>query len=195
MKGKGVEHVKASQLIYENPDKRTDYGNYRYMGGDAEKGYWESKSNVIIAFRGTVTKQDVKTDLALAAGALKTTNRYKRDLAFTKKIMDKAKVPVILTGHSLGGSIATEIGRSLKLRAFVYNPGASVKEKIRGKIDKAACLIKKKGKRCKIAKLVNIERTIADPVSILGKNNVNVKHVIPKKLNVHSISNFDSGNL
>jgi hypothetical protein len=194
-KGTGPAHVKASQLIYKPLNQRGNFGNYQYKTGDAEKAYWENPTEIIIAFRGTVNKQDVKTDAILAVGQLKSSSRYKRDLIFTKRIMKITNKKIILTGHSLGGAIAKNIANELGLKAYIYNAGSGPREALGAKLDKVACTFNKKGKRCRKAKLVQHERTIGDPVSILGKKGVNVKHILPKKLNVHSIDNFDSGGL
>tara|TARA_R110002126_G_scaffold2572_2_gene14416 strand:+ start:275 stop:985 length:711 start_codon:yes stop_codon:yes gene_type:complete len=189
-KGSGLEHARFSSEIYKKPKDRQDVQDYKYMGGDSEKGYWQSTKNIIISYRGTVTKQDVKTDALLAVGALKASSRFKKDLSFAKRILKIANVPVIITGHSLGGSIATEIGRELGLKVWAYNAGVGPRQAVRNKTDKIACLLNKKGKKCRKAKLVNHERTFGDPVSILGRKGMNTKHVIPKKINVHSVDNF-----
>ena len=189
--GSGPEHARFSSEIYEKPADRKDVKDWKYMGGTAQHGYWENESKIIIAYRGTVDKADVKTDAVLAVGMLKKTARYKKSLAYAKKIMKNAKVPVTIVGHSLGGSIASEVGKELNLKVWAYNPGKGPKEHATDKIDKIACALKSKSSRCKKAKLVNTVRTIGDPVSILGKKGVNVKHVVPKHLNVHSISNFE----
>ena len=190
MKGKGPEHARFSSEIYKKPKERQSVQIYKYKGGDAEQGYWESPSKIVIAYRGTVNKADIKTDAVLAVGLLKKSKRYKKSLAFAKKIMKKATVPVEIVGHSLGGSIATEVARELNLKSFVYNPGMSLKENVRSKIDKAACAIKPRGKRCKVAKLTNVERTRLDPISHLGRKGVNVKHVRQKKADPHTIANW-----
>jgi hypothetical protein len=189
-KGSGPEHARFSSEIYKKPNLRSDVQDYKYIDGDAEKGYWQSPRDIIIAYRGTVNKQDVKTDALLAAGALKASSRFKRDLNYAKRILKIAKVPVITSGHSLGGAIATEVGRELGLKVWAYNPGASVKENVRNKTDKIACLLNKKGKKCRKAKLVNVERTRLDPISHLGRKGVNVKHVKQKKLDPHTIDNW-----
>jgi len=189
--GKGPEHARFSSEIYKKPKERQSVQNYEYKEGDSDQGYWESPEKIVIVFRGTTNTADVKTDAVLAVGLLKKTKRYKKSLAFAKKIMRKAKDKnVEIAGHSLGGSIAAQVGLDLNLKSFVYNPGASVKENVKSKIDKIACAIKPKGKRCKKAKSVTVERTLGDPVSVLGKHHPNTKTIIPSKINVHGISNF-----
>jgi len=189
-KGSGPEHARFSSEIYKKPEDRQDVKEYKYISGNAEEGYWKSPAKIVIAFRGTTNKADVKTDAILAVGALKKSSRYKKSLAFAKKILKNATVPVEVSGHSLGGSLASEVARELGLKSFTYNPGVGPREAIRAKVDKAACLIRKKGKRCKRSKNHEVQRTLADPVSILGKDHPNTKTIIPKHLNVHSIKNF-----
>lgn len=80
----------------------------------------------VLAYRGTVPSnpEDVLTDVALAAGKLKRTPRYVRSLAMARSLQNSvAKNALVLTGHSLGGSLALWAARALGLRAAGFNPG------------------------------------------------------------------------
>lgn len=189
-KGGDLIHARIAEAVYNTPETRQSIGKYKYIGGDPERAIYESPKEVIAGLRGTTTKKDVGTDVILSVGALRKSARYKRDKKFIQELMKRTNKQIILSGHSLAGSIVNELSRELGLTVWAYNPGMSVKEAARGKLDKAACLIKPKGKRCRKAKKINIERTYGDPVSVMGRDSVNIKHIRPKKINVHSISNF-----
>jgi len=194
LKGRGLEHARFASEVYKKPFMRKDVGGWKYKGGDDTRGFWESPTQVILAFRGTTTKEDVGTDIALGGFSIKKTFRYKRDLRFARQVLGiakKLKKELVLTGHSLGGALATEIARVLHIKAVVYNAGFGPREAVRAKADKIACLVKPKGKKCRKAQLIEHERTFGDPVSILGRHGVKTKHIVPKKLNVHSIDNFE----
>ena len=188
--GTGLIHAKIAEAVYKNPNDRTAIDKYKYMGGDDERAIFESPSEIILGLRGTSNRSDVATDAALAIGRLTSTKRYKRDKRFLKNLIKKNTKKIILAGHSLAGSIVSELSREFNLEVWAYNAGFGPREAARAKIDKVACIIKKKGKRCKKTKLINHERTIGDPVSILGKSHPGIKTIMPKILNTHSISNW-----
>ena len=97
-----------------------------YKGGDIGEGYVKDNSlsngdyqtyynpgnnKLIFSVTGTHKLRDVGTDLWLAFGGLKQTNRYKQADRALKKAKDKYKpAATSVTGHSLGGSIAQGIG-------------------------------------------------------------------------------------
>ena len=193
--GAGLIHARIAEAVYNPPADRKDIGEYKYKSGDSERAVFESDTEIIIGMRGTTSFEDIKTDAALAVGALKKTARYKRDKKFVKSMIKKNsnKKKIILAGHSLAGTIVSELSREFGLEVWSYNAGAGPKENLRAKVEKVACVVKPNGKRCKKTKLINAERTIADPVSILGKDHPNTKTIVPNKLNVHSISNWTDG--
>jgi len=85
-----------------------------------------SSNPVIVAFRGTVpnSRQDIATDVALAAGQLRQTPRYQRTLKQAKKAVNKyPHRPVVFTGHSLGGTLALWAGREYRAPVVAFNPG------------------------------------------------------------------------
>lgn len=93
----------------------------------------------IIAFRGTDpsklhrAKRDIPADIALGVG---NTNSD-RFVQARKKISEfHRKHPgkhVTLTGHSLGGTIAEELGRERNLDTAVFNPGRQLLGKVEQK--------------------------------------------------------------
>jgi hypothetical protein len=70
--------------------------------------------------------KDIGTDINLAFGRLKETERYKDDKrAFNDALAKYNEDRVVLAGHSLGGTIASGIGRGQD-RIISLNKGATV---------------------------------------------------------------------
>jgi hypothetical protein len=98
-----------------------------------QKVYFNPKTKKILyTIAGTHNIYDVGTDLYLALGKLKDTKRYKE----AKKILEKARkyypsnTGVDVVGHSLGGTIASGIGKG-KDNIISYNKGATIGQKSR----------------------------------------------------------------
>lgn len=70
--------------------------------------------------------KDIRTDVHLAFGGLKGTDRYKSDKsAFNKALNKYDEKEVVLAGHSLGGTIASGIGRGSD-KIYTLNKGATI---------------------------------------------------------------------
>ena len=70
--------------------------------------------------------KDIWTDVNLAVGNLKNTSRYKSDKKAFNSALDKYdERSVVLAGDSLGGTIASGIGRS-KDKIYTFNKGATI---------------------------------------------------------------------
>jgi len=84
----------------------------------------------VVAFKGTDPKRvvDLYTDIRLAAGHLGDTARIARSRASLKAIQQALPgYKLVLTGHSLGGSIAREVSNHPGVeRAVGFNTGYSV---------------------------------------------------------------------
>ena len=69
---------------------------------------------IIIAYRGTDSIDDLKSDVWLAMTGLPYRKKLSDALAFYTKIQDaNPNSTIILTGHSLGGHIATYVGMKI----------------------------------------------------------------------------------
>jgi hypothetical protein len=82
----------------------------------------------IVAFRGTKTLADVRTDGSLALGNLRHTPRFIRSQADLRHAITNLGTgyDVYTTGHSLGGSLAEEVTHP-KVRSTVsFNPGRGI---------------------------------------------------------------------
>ena len=89
--------------------------------------------HIILAVRGTdgsnklgQRTDDLRTDLQLALGKLRFTNRYLGSKAVLDNIIeDFPQIRIILTGHSLGAAIANQLSIDYKLPAILFNTGSS----------------------------------------------------------------------
>ena len=88
--------------------------------------YDKKKKKLLVSVAGTHNLSDVGTDLYLAAGHLKDTNRFKE----AENVLNKAKVKygvdsATVVGHSLGGSVSQYIAGS-KDKAYTLDKGATI---------------------------------------------------------------------
>lgn len=105
----------------------------------------------LVVHRGTQGFQDIVTDIKLATGLLKTTNRYKH----SKKIANEAAklrpdYETTHLGHSLGGALARNVAKKGQ-KVVTYNTAVTPQD----------FLVRGKGKE------VNI-RSALDPVSLFA---------------------------
>lgn len=95
------------------------------------RAYFNKDENkLLITYRGTKNLiNDVPTDISILLGTLKNTDRYKS----SKKLYDKAKEKynpsqTTIIGDSLGGSLASEVGRTSNDQVLTFNKGAGLLE-------------------------------------------------------------------
>ena len=100
--------------------------------GNEQVYYNPQNKDLLVNVAGTHNFSDIGTDVYLAFGGLKKTNRYKE----ADKVLQKAKAKydenkVIVTGDSLGGSIAQGIGKKTD-KVYTYNAGYTIGQKTKG---------------------------------------------------------------
>jgi hypothetical protein len=80
----------------------------------------------IIGFRGTASKGDLYDDFKLSMkGNDGDFPRAQEGIAFTQQyLQDNPEMIIQLTGHSLGGAIAREVGQALGLGIITFNAAA-----------------------------------------------------------------------
>ena len=100
-----------------NPDSearlvKDGYVKDKDLSNGNEQTYYNGKTNKLLYnTTGSHNIKDFFTDAYLLAGKIKDTSRYKESEATLKKARDKYKnAETTLTGHSLGGRIASDLG-------------------------------------------------------------------------------------
>jgi len=126
------ETLKASYA--DAATQKTSLGRYGYqrddeLSNDNQQVYYNPiKQKIIYDVAGTHNLKDVGTDLYLAAGHLKDTNRYKEAAATLQKAKDKYHPKeTVGTGHSLGGAV---VGYLPVDKAYTLDKGATIGQSI-----------------------------------------------------------------
>lgn len=92
--------------------------------------YNKDKNKLLHTISGTKSLKDIGTDLYLGLGLLKSTDRYKQSDDILKKAREKYKPDkVSVVGSSLGGAIASKIGKRND-NIITYNKPSLFNEKI-----------------------------------------------------------------
>jgi hypothetical protein len=127
--------LKASYA--DTATQKTSLGKYGYQRDDdlsnhnQQVYYNPIQHKILYDIAGTHNLSDVGTDLYLAAGHLKDTNRYKEADSTLKKAKSKYGVSeATVTGHSLGGSIAGYVANKQD-KVITLDKGATIGQPIR----------------------------------------------------------------
>ena len=169
-----LKYAKFSKEAYvDTENRKLEIESYFYdiNKSDTTTAIYIHDKNMIIAFRGTAGLNDIGSDISIVKGNVENDERFKRDLETAMKYKDTFRL--ILTGHSLGGSIAKYVSDKLSVPAYLYNAGAGLNY-----------LNSMKNP------LVKSYKVIGDPISYLG-NDTNTYLINGKpNLNPHTIDNF-----
>jgi hypothetical protein len=150
----------------------------------------KSSDKIIIAIRGTDDKnitgnriRDFINDYGIAVGQDERVYRKATVEDVVKKVIKRfSKEQVILTGHSLGGWVATKISKDLGVKAVVFNIGSSLMDDRTDKNENVTHYTTN-----------DAFRGIVDPLSISSVLRDDYRTVKVKKkegLGVHTIDNF-----
>jgi len=158
--------------------------------------YKSTRTNeIVISVRGTDLKskdtryKDLRTDIGIAAGVSKFGKRNAQITKLVRKVRrDFPDTKPVLTGHSLGARIASDVAKKEEIPAVVYNKGSSPMDIIGYLKDKLFG-----AKKHDITHFNTNKGLVVDPVSISsavlsGDENEIVKQ--KKGNNPHSLTNF-----
>ena len=142
-------------------------------------------TRVVVSFRGTCPKKldDILTDIFLTFGREHETDRFKLADEKIRKLHEKFPlVPIVVCGHSLGGTQAIYVSKKYNLPSFTYNPAQGISESYIRDINQFP--------------KIRVFRVVNDPVScIAGMENVKGITLFPIVSNIsmmknHSLENF-----
>lgn len=129
VRNQDANYLRATENSYRKPDKRRNFGGYKLNEdlSNPEVAVYvnDSEKKVIVAFRGSVNFKDLMTDLKLAVGGIKSTERYADTVNLVRKIRDMYEgYKIEYTGHSLGGTLAIEMNLlNPTSKSVVFNAG------------------------------------------------------------------------
>ena len=91
------------------------------------------EKKVITSFRGTNDKHDVATDLTAVVSGNKKNNKYFKTALKKQNMLSEAypEYDKIITGHSLGGSVAEYVNKKAKEKpneVFTYSKGIGLQD-------------------------------------------------------------------
>ena len=171
MKGYNLDEGLSNhnQQVYYNPNNK----KLLYSVTGTHKTHW-------------LDYNDVGTDIALGAGHLKDTNRYKEAEKTLKQAKQKYGVnKAMIAGHSLGGSISGYIGNPDVDSIYTLDKGATVGQLVR--------------------KNEHAYRTKGDAISFINANDSNMKTLInpnqdtgrflKNATQAHNVSNIKNNNI
>jgi len=183
---KVLKNSYASQKEQEQAFKNDGYLFDKKLSNHNEQVYYNpNKKKLVMSIAGTHNIADVGTDLWLAAGRLKDSNRYKEAESVLKRAKQKYNISnATLAAHSLGGAIGQYIA-SKNDRVYTLNKGATIGQKTRSN--------------------EHAYRTSGDLVSVLNANSTHVKtlknpHIrtsnfIVDAFNSHNVDNIKNKNI
>lgn len=153
------------------------------------------KGITIIANRGTIPtdKSDLIQDALILSGHFDKSDRLKRTLQVINETIKKyPNNKIVNTGHSLGGRVASELGKILDIKdskVVAFNVGSSPVDVAKNLLNRGACLLSN-SEKCKKEKNQTLYSTGIDPISLASLSHHGSVLIKPETVNVHSLSNF-----
>lgn len=113
-----------NKSAYANSNNNIE--NYVYVSGTPTIKIYNVGSAMIVAVRGTADKQDLITDITIAAQLMQDQPRYIQDKQFLQQFATNyptSQYTYLMTGHSLGGAVCDQLMRDgIGLQAICFNP-------------------------------------------------------------------------
>jgi len=169
--------------------RRTGLGEYKLDKTLSNKNHSvlvHGDGRTVVSFRGTKETSDIGTDLLLGLGVEKHSKRFQDSGEVVDQVIKKyGRDNLVLTGHSLGGSIAHTLGRERDLEVHAFNPGSAVSH-VR---DTLGTHLRGDARENKSF----LYSTGSDPISWLARGSTGEDEFIyvpPTGVNTHSLTNF-----
>jgi len=90
---------------------------------DVESCIYQNRCEIIVGFRGTNRAKDLYDDTKLTLGM--AFPRHRQAVVYLKTLLSvNTNVIAKVTGHSLGGAIAREVSKTMKLECVTFNAAA-----------------------------------------------------------------------
>ena len=200
--GAGVimpQHELLLQMAHEAyvyPEKRKrNMGDFIYNPtlSTLRTAIYSNGQSIIMANRGTKLgdSKDLASDAAILTGAFRLSNRYKKARA-TRLELAAAYPSLTITqvGHSLGGRVASELGREFGDKVVTFNMGENPAEIVSNVKEQVNCALSSSDE-CRNLRLQTHYTTGYDPISVATNFRIGAKTVASKNLfNPHSLSAF-----
>ncbi len=123
----------ASQAAYgssEHHNELVKRGYQKDIGlSNEHASVYSKKENTILAYRGTKLNDvnDLRADVSIAFNLQKYDPEFREAREIAKRVTEKYKNPLSITGHSLGGTKAIEVGKEYQNAKIVaFNPGTGI---------------------------------------------------------------------
>lgn len=118
------QYAQLAAWIYDPLDYTCPVGQLVRLNRRKNLAIVYDGNQIYFICRGTRTKKDIMTDVALGFGFIEWTNRFAKLEQWLKPYLPQ-KQNVILIGHSLGGTLATEMGLKYGIESHTFNSGKS----------------------------------------------------------------------
>ena len=192
-----THHAKLAAAAYEKPNDRlewlkdkgiTEYDIDNEFSNEKEfVAHNPDTKKTVYSIRGTVPTNisDLASDLAIAYDTekvFKLGSRYNDSLKKANSVINKyGKENTTLTGHSLGATISSNIGKELDLSSYNYNTGSSLADLGHGVRKRIGCKVTDSEACERDRTNTKYYRTTIDPISLSSISQVGTHHRIAQK--------------
>ncbi len=174
--------LELAKEAYVKPSKRRKkIDGYEYLEDISpdDKTVYKKGNKIKVGYRGSATPRDWLSNFEyLALGREKIDPQYiKDDIHFSKLKEEFPTADISVSGHSRAGSRADAISRKYKVPTVGFNPASTPMDILKP-----------------VNPLKTTIRSVADPVSLFGRNLPGVKNVVGSTdlVKAHALTEFDN---